>query len=144
MAFQFQPGIYRTTKYLPGAEAQVEPDRLVLIRTDGEFAPASVVLPVRNENNNWRFSMPGVKVPAASLDWGESLVKLPNEGFYRLTREKVSEGGARWVVNAIVQLGYNAKGEAIIFGCPRRKAKRLPSINSSGAGLPWNCCSRGL
>ncbi len=120
MAFEYQPGIYRTTKYLPGQEAQVGPDQLVLIRTDGEFAPASVLLPVSNTNNQWRFGMPGVKVPATSLNWGESLEKLPHEGFYRLKDEFTFGDKGKWIKNAIVQLGYTRKGEPILFIAQRR------------------------
>jgi hypothetical protein len=120
MAFEYQPGIYRTTKYLPGQEAQVGPDQLVLIRTDGEFAPASVLLPVNNTNNQWRFQMPGIRIPATSLNWGESLVKLQHEGFYRLTREFTFGEQGKWIENAIVQLGYTRKAEPILFIAQRR------------------------
>ena len=68
MSFKYEPGIYRTSKYLPGFEAQIGPDQLVLIRTDGEFAPASVLLPVTNTNNQWRFQMPGVKIEFERLE----------------------------------------------------------------------------
>lgn len=120
MAFEYEPGIYKTTKYLPGNEAQVGPDQLILIRTDGDFAPASVLLPVANTNNQWRFQMPGMKVPAASLNWGETLVKLPHEGFYRLTREFTFGESGKWIENAIVQLGYTRKAEPILFIAQRR------------------------
>ncbi|MFO0634534.1 MAG: hypothetical protein U0168_16950 [Nannocystaceae bacterium] len=120
MAFKYEPGIYKTTKYLPGAEAQVGPDQLILIRTDGEFAPASVLLPVTNTHNQWRFQMPGIKIPSNSLNWGETLEKLPHEGFYRLKREFTFGDTGRWIQNAIVQLGYNRKGEPILFIAQRR------------------------
>jgi hypothetical protein len=120
MAFEYKPGIYKTTKYLPGHEAQVGPDQLVLIRTDGDFAPASVLLPVNNTNNQWRFQMPGIRIPATSLNWGESLVKLPHEGFYRLTREFTFGEQGKWIENAIVQLGYTRKAEPILFIAQRR------------------------
>ncbi len=120
MAFQFKPGIYKTTKFLPGHEATVAPNMLVLLRTDGEFAPASVLLPVNNTNNQWRFQMPGVKVPASSFGWGSSLVKLPHEGFYRLTREFSFGDTGKWLVNAIVQLGYTRAAEPILFIAQRR------------------------
>jgi hypothetical protein len=120
MAFAYEPGIYKTTKYLPGHEAQVGPDQLILIRTDGDFAPASVLLPVANTNNQWRFQMPGIKIPAASLNWGDSLVKLPHEGFYRLTREFTFGDKGKWIENAIVQLGYTRKAEPILFIAQRR------------------------
>lgn len=120
MAFQYQPGIYKTTKYLPGHEAQITPNQLVLIRTDGDFAPASVLLPVQNLNNQWRFQMPGVHIPPASLNWGQTLTKLPHEGFYRLTREFTFGDTGRWLRNAIVQLGYTRSAEPILFIAQRR------------------------
>ena len=76
MAIELEPGIYRTTEYLPGHEAQIGPEQLVLIRTDGEFAPASVLLPVNNIHNQWRFQMPGMNVPETSKSLSESVVKL--------------------------------------------------------------------
>ena len=122
MAFQYEPGIYRTgpDQYLPGHEAQVGPDMLVLIRTDGEFAPASVLLPVNNVHNQWRFQMPGIKIPATSMNWGEGLIKLKHEGFYRLQREFTFGENGKWIENAIVQLGYTRKAEPILFIAQRR------------------------
>lgn len=116
----YQPGIYKTTKYLPGFEAQVAPNMLVLIRTDGEFAPASVLLPVSNQNNQWRFQMPGIKIPAASLNWAETLQKVPHEGFYRMRKEFTFGDQGRWLENAIVQLGYNRSADPILFIAQRR------------------------
>jgi len=120
MAFEYAPGIYKTTKYLPGHEATVSPGLLVLIRTDGEFAPASVLLSAQNIHNQWRFAIPGVKVPYASFEWGSTLVKLPHEGFYRLTTELTFGEGGRWVKNAVVQLGYTRTADPIVFIAQRR------------------------
>lgn len=117
---EYTPGIYKTTKYLPGHEAEIAPNLLVLIRTDGDFAPASVLLPVMNENNQWRFSMPGTKIPPASLNWFETLEKIPHEGFYRLTEEFTFGDEGRWLKNAIVQLGYTKAAEPILFIAQRR------------------------
>jgi len=120
MAFEYEPGLYKTNEYLPGHEAQVGPEQLVLIRTDAEFAPASVLLPVNNLNNQWRFQMPGIKVPPTSQSWGQSLTKLKHEGFFRLTRQFAFGDKGRWIENAIVQLGYTRKGEPILFIAQRR------------------------
>ncbi len=116
-----QPGIYKTTKYLPEHEAQVGPNQLVLIRTDGEFAPASVLLPVRNEHNQWQFGMPGIKIPPTSLNWAESLEKVPHEGFYRLLEEFSFGDTGKWLVNAVVQLGYTREADPILFIAQRRR-----------------------
>ncbi|MEZ4448876.1 MAG: hypothetical protein R3B09_05285 [Nannocystaceae bacterium] len=120
MASTYQPGIYRTTKALPGYEPQVQPNMLILIRTDGEFAPASVLLPVQNNHNQWRFQMPGIRVPTPDFGWANSLVKLPHEGFYRLTREYSFPNSGKWLQNAIVQLGYTRAAEPILFIAQRR------------------------
>jgi hypothetical protein len=61
-----------------------------------------------------------VRVPASSFGWGESLVKLPHEGFYRLTKEFTFGESGRWLKNAIVQLGYTRAGEPILFIAQRR------------------------
>ncbi|MEZ4385300.1 MAG: hypothetical protein R3A79_28495 [Nannocystaceae bacterium] len=120
MASIYQPGIYKTTKALPEHEPTIQPGMLILIRTDGEFAPASVLTPVQNIHNQWRFQMPGIKVPTRDYGWADSLVKLPHEGFYRLTREYTFPNGGRWLENAIVQLGYTRAGEPILFIAQRR------------------------
>ena len=73
-----------------------------------------------NENNQWRFSMPGTKIPAASLNWFETLQKIPHEGFYRLTEEFTFGDEGKWLKNAIVQLGYTKAGEPILFIAQRR------------------------
>lgn len=120
MPLNLEPGIYRTTKYLPGHEAQVGPDQIVLVRTDAQFAPASVLLPSSNVHNQWRFSMPGIRVPESASDWASSLVRLPHEGFYRLNEEMDFGEGGKWLVGAILQLGYNRRGEPLLFIARRR------------------------
>jgi hypothetical protein len=132
---EFEPGIYKTTKYLPGQEAQVGPDLMVLIRTDGEFAPASVLLPNNNTNNQWFFSMPGIKVPSTSFGWASTLKKLPHEGFYRLKREMTFGDDAKWLVNGIVQLGYNRQGDPILFIATRRNPLTSNSLWFSDKGV---------
>jgi hypothetical protein len=135
MAFEYKPGIYKTTKFLPGHEAEIGPNQLVLIRTDGEFAPASVLTPVANRFNQWQFQMPGVKIPSNSLNWGDTLIKLPHEGFYRLLKEKTFEGGGRWLVNAIVQLGYTRVAEPILFIAQRRSPLASNDLFFSDKGV---------
>lgn len=120
MAFEYEPGIYKTTKYLPGHEAEVGPGALVLIRTDGDFAPASVLTAINNENNQWKFRMPGVKIPPASLNWRSTLIKVPHEGFYRLKTPFTFGENGRYVANTLVQLGYTREADPILFIAQRR------------------------
>ena len=135
MAFEYKPGIYKTTKFLPAHEAEIAPNMLVLVRTDGDFAPASVLKPVSNTNNQWQFQMPGIKIPGNSLNWGDTLIKLPHEGFYRLLEEKTFEGGGRWLVNAIVQLGYTKAAEPILFIAQRRNPLSTNDLWFSDKGV---------
>ncbi len=135
MAFEYKPGIYKTTKFLTGNESEIGPGELVLIRTDGDFAPASVLKPVSNNNNQWQFQMPGIKIPSNSLNWGDTLVKLPHEGFYRLLEEMSFDGGGRWLVNAIVQLGYTRKGDPILFIAQRRSPLSSNDLFFSDKGV---------
>ena len=138
MAFEYKPGIYKTTKFLPGHEAEVAPNLLVLIRTDAEFAPASVLLPVSNTNNQWRFQMPGVRIPANSLNWGTTLIKLPHEGFYRLKEQLTFGDSGRWLVNAIVQLGWSTRS---CSSATPRAAIRSCSSRSAATRWPATTCS---
>lgn len=117
----YEDGIYRSTKYLPRSESLVGPNQLVLIRTDAEFAPASVLLPNANEHNQWNFSIPGIMLTDEADDWGRSLKRLPHEGFYRLNKEMVFGPDNKWLVGAIMQLGYNRRGEPLLFIAQRRK-----------------------
>ena len=60
--------------YILGHETHVlaRPDKIFgRFRTDGEFAPASVLKPVANKHNQWQFQMPGIKIP------GNQDVELP-------------------------------------------------------------------
>jgi hypothetical protein len=135
MAFEYKPGIYKTTKFLPNHESEIGPDQLILIRTDGDFGPASVLKTVSNNNNQWQFQMPGIKIPATSLNWGATLVKVPHEGFYRLLKEKTFDGGGRWLVNAIVQLGYTRNAEPILFIAQRRSPLSSNDLFFSDKGV---------
>lgn len=118
---KYDDGIYRTTRPLPRTPSQVDANQLVLIRTDGEFAPATVMTAARNTNNQWAFSMPGLRLRDADDLWGRSLIKLLPEGFYTLKRERVFAENNRWPIGALVQLGYNRQGQGILFIARRRK-----------------------
>jgi hypothetical protein len=116
----YEDGIYRTTQPLPGFEGSFPAGKLVLIRTDAEYGPASVLLGQGATYNNWSFTIPGVKLSDGHDAWGASLVKLPNEGFYALKKERVFGPDNKWFEGAIVQLGYNRSGEGLLFIAKRR------------------------
>ncbi|MCA9621101.1 MAG: hypothetical protein KC731_18900 [Myxococcales bacterium] len=107
------PGLYRTTKPYPGHEETIPAGVLVYVGIPQNGGLPFVVRPGANRNNRWFWGEPTIPLRAAS--WGDSLVRLPAEGFYTLPEEISFEGGGKWLENAIVQLGYNGEGQGIVF-----------------------------
>ncbi|HHH29669.1 MAG TPA: hypothetical protein ENK57_15175 [Polyangiaceae bacterium] len=108
-----EPGLYRTTKAYPGHEETIPAGVLVYVGVPQNGGLPFVVRPGANRNNRWFWGEP--TIPFRAVSWGDSLVKLPSEGFYTLPEEIAFEGGGKWLENAIVQLGYNGEGKGIIF-----------------------------
>ncbi len=107
-----EPGLYRTTQPYPGFENQFPADVLIFVGR-AQDGSTFVVRPRENRRNRWFWGEP--TTPLRSPTWGATLKKLPREGFYILPETITTEGGGRWVTNAIVELGYNAKGQGIVF-----------------------------
>lgn len=106
------PGLYRTTKPYPGMEDQFPAGVLVYVGQKPEGA-TFVVRPGSNRRNRWFWGEPVTIL--RSVSWGESLKALRPQGFYTLPDDLNLDGGGRWVKGAIVQLGYNQDGRAILF-----------------------------
>jgi hypothetical protein len=107
-----EPGLYRTTVPYPGQEQVIPAGVLVYVGVrDGGVR--FVVRPGQNRRNRWLWGEPVTLLRAVS--WGESLKRLPSEGFYTLPQDISFSGGGRWLKNAIVQLGYNGEGRGILF-----------------------------
>lgn len=106
------PGLYRTTKPYPGQESGIPAGVLVYVgqKSDGT---AFVVRPGSNRRNRWFWGEPVITL--RSLSWAETLRPLRPQGFYTLPQDLEFQGGGRWLKNAIVQLGYNGEGKAIVF-----------------------------
>lgn len=105
-----EPGLAGDGIYLLRQDA----DSLVLLLTDKESGELRLVQPHVNQRNLWQFELPGEPLAPSDPRLGR-LSKLPHEGFYRLTREMQFQGDGRWLVGAIVQLGYTREGEPITF-----------------------------
>jgi hypothetical protein len=105
-------GLYRTSLPMPGHEEAIPAAVLVFVgqHPGGE---RFVVRPGSNRKNRWYWAEPTLPLPATSWMW--TLRRLPPEGFYTLPERLELEGGGRWLKNAIVQLGYNGSGHAILF-----------------------------
>lgn len=112
MTISIMPGLYRTTRPLVGHEEQFPANVLVYVgnRNDGG---RFVVRPGRNTKNRWFWGDP--VTPLEDATWAATLYALPREGFYTLPEPLEFEAGGRWPTNAIVQLGYDGLGRAILF-----------------------------
>ncbi len=107
-----EPGMYRTTKAYPGYEEQIPAAALVYVGVDGDGV-TFVVRPGANRNNRWYYGDP--TIPLRSSIWAQTLKPLPPEGFYTLPADLDVGNEGRWLKNAIVQLGFNAAGQGILF-----------------------------
>jgi len=106
-------GLYRTTQPMTGHEETFPAGVLVFIGELPNGGGKFVVRPGNNRRNRWFWGEP--TTPLRQPTWARTLKQLPSEGFYTLPETLEFEGGGRWLKNAVVQLGYNEKGQGIIF-----------------------------
>jgi hypothetical protein len=115
-------GLYRTTVALE----DVPPGRLVYFHNHGNPG-AGIYLPHGWQTNRAQWHQNGHTVPGP--EWSQTLQPLPAEGLYRVTEgffcceKKCRE----YPGEALVQLGYNAEAEAILF---------LPEWTGGSLGFP--------
>lgn len=107
------PGLYRTTQPFPGNEDQIPANVLVFVGQATNGGGHFVVRPGANRRNRWFWGDP--TTPLRSPSWAKTLKPLPPEGFYVLPDTLELDGGGRWLKGAIVELGYNEKGQGIVF-----------------------------
>ena len=103
-------GLYRTMLEI----ASVPAGRLVYFHNHGDPG-AGVYFPERWVNNRAHFAPRGTTMPT---DWdGSGLHPLPREGFYRVTKAFYccAKQCVQFEPEALVQLGYNGAGQAIVF-----------------------------
>jgi hypothetical protein len=132
----FATGLRRTTLALAGHELQIPSGILVFIgRTPGTEA-LFAVKPTINRNNAWFWEDPVIPIdPIRDGVWIRSLIQLPGEGYYTLPETLKLGDGGQWLDNAIVQLGYNHKGEGILFVAERREGVSENALYFSDGGL---------
>ena len=127
------PGLYRTTQPYPGHEDAFPAGVLVYLGQPQNGGVKFVVRPGQNRNNRWFWGDP--TTPLRSPSWAKSLKALPSEGFYTLPDTLEFENGGRWLKNAIVQLGYNERGQGILFVAEQREGDELNALHFSDRGL---------
>lgn len=107
------PGLYRTTQPYPGHEEQFPAAVLVFVGQAANGGSHFVVRPGANRRNRWFWGEPTTAL--RSPTWAKTLKPLPPEGFYTLPETLNLDGGGNWLKGAIIQLGYNEKGQGIAF-----------------------------
>ena len=127
------PGLYRTTQPYPGHEQDFPASVLVYVGQPQNGGVKFVVRPGRNTNNRWFWGEP--TTPLRSPSWAKTLKQLPAEGFYTLPEAVELGSGGRWLKNAIVQLGYNEKGQGILFVAEMRDAETTNALYFSDRGM---------
>jgi len=127
------PGLYRTTQAMPGHEEDFPAGVLVYIGQSQNGGGKFVVRPADNRRNRWFWRDP--TTPLRSPTWARTLKQLPSEGFYTLPDTIEFDGGGRWIKNAVVQLGYNEKGQGILFVGEWRDDAQENVLNFSDRGL---------
>ena len=124
-------GLYRTTTAMPGHEEAFPASALVYV---GEKAGNKfVVRPGENRKNRWFWGEPTTAL--RSPTWSRTLKKLPSEGVYSLPETLTFDGGGSWLKNAVVQLGYNAEGQGIIFVAESRDSEEKNALFFSEKGM---------
>ena len=126
------PGLYRTTRPYPGHEEAIPAGALVYVGVSQNGGLPFVVRPGANRKNRWYWGDP--TIPVRAVSWADTLTKLPAEGFYTLPETLSFEGGGRWLENAIVQLGYNAEGQGILFVAEQHEGEERNLLEFSTSG----------
>jgi hypothetical protein len=126
-------GLYRTTKPLPEHEDAFPPGSLVYFHNHSDSGLPVVIAPDHNIMNEWHFH--GAGTPFRGLSWADSLIKMPEQGYYSLRKQLDFEGGS-WPKATLVQLGYTKAGEAILFIGQKRSQRTDNGLWFSDRGVP--------
>lgn len=126
-------GLYRTTAPLPGNEDSVPAGRLVMFHNHSDDGRPIVLLPESNINNVWSYTDRGVLVEP---DWALGLDALLPEGLYSFSQHFHPEQGKVVAQGQLVQLGYNAHGEPIVFFPQRDERTNSLIFPTSGMKIP--------
>jgi hypothetical protein len=126
-------GLYRTTKALPEHEGDFPVGSVVYFHNHSDSGLPVVIAPDHNIMNEWHFH--GAGTPFRGLSWADSLVKMLDQGFYSLRKQLDFEGGS-WPKGALVQLGYNRTGDAILFIAQKRAQRSENNLWFSDRGVP--------
>ena len=127
-------GLYRSSKAHPSQGESFPADCLIYVgyAQPEQHADPFIVRPHRNQHNRWYWQQP--TTPLVEAEWAQSLLPLPREGYYTLSQAFLPPGGGRWHQGAIVQLGYDQQGRAILFIAEDRESDEENCLSFSDKG----------
>lgn len=108
-----EAGLYRTIFPHPSEGQAVGARRLVYFAPTSDQGPPAVLVPDKREGRVWRFGHKGVK--ADDKKWLSSLVPLPTQGYYELTRQLIYGVGQHLPERLLVFLSYDEAGTAQVY-----------------------------
>lgn len=127
-------GLYCSTQPIPAGEEFIAPPRLVYYHNHSQQGGSMIILPEKNEHNVWHFGEKGFLI--SSSEFIEGLKPLKREGLYRV-REHFHPNEDQVVnADALVQLGYNAAAEPIIFFPNRLEGQNALEFPNAGMKVP--------
>lgn len=108
-----EAGLYRTIFPHPSEEQAVGARRLVYFAPSSDQGPPAVLVPDTRDGRVWRFGRKGVK--ADDKAWLASLVPLPTQGYYELTRRLIYGVGQHLPERLLVFLSYDEHANAVVY-----------------------------
>ena len=106
-------GLFRTGIALKGHEDRVGAGRLVYFHNHSQQGPPLVLIPRTNTDNRWDFGTRGFLVQ--TQEFIDRLIPLKCEGYYVVSENLHLSQSQILPTETLVQLGYNPKGEPIVF-----------------------------
>lgn len=106
-------GLYRTIFAHPDKPKAVPARKLVYFAPTSDQGPPAVLVPDGRDGRVWRFGKKGVKADDAA--WLQSLVPLPSQGYYQLTRELIYGIQQKLPERLLVFLSYDNNAQAVVY-----------------------------
>lgn len=106
-------GLYRTLYPHPENPQAVPARRLVYFSPTSDQGPPVVLVPDGREGRIWNFGKKGVLTTDES--WLQTLMPLPAQGYYAVTRPLTFSPGQQLPKELLVFLGYDANGNVAVF-----------------------------
>lgn len=108
-----EAGLFRTLFAHPQKPKAVQARKLVYFSPSSDQGPPAVLVPDARDGRVWRFGNKGVK--ADDTHWVNTLVPLPSQGYYQLTRELIYGIQQKLPARLLVFLSYDNNAQAVVY-----------------------------